>query len=301
MFGIIVENGGDYMIKDILWWSLLIMTLMYLVYMVYDIYMHRDQLEKETSFLKTGIFAFFTLFFDVLGIGAFAPHTTLYRFFKQVDDRIIPGTLNAGNAIPTVLQALIFIKLIKVDTLTLVLMIFSSVIGSYIGAKFVSRMNKKKIQLSMGFALLITAVFLLLSALGLMDLHANGYTLRGILLVIGVSVNFLLGALMTIGVGLYSPCMALVAMLGMSPTAAFPIMMGSCAFLMPVCGVTFIKENAYNRKAAMAATLFGTVGVILAAYFVKSLPLGVLRWIVVAVVVYTAISMIKEGMKKVTV
>lgn len=286
------------MIKDILWWSLLILALLYLLYMLFDIYKHRDVLEQETSFLKSGLFAFGTLFFDVLGIGAFAPHTTLYRFFKQVDDRIIPGTLNAGNAIPTMLQALIFIKLIQVDTLTLVLMIIASVLGSIIGAKIVAKLNKKKIQLSMGFALLITSFFLLLSALGLMDLHANGLSLRGTYLYIGVGVNFILGALMTVGVGLYSPCMALVAMLGMSTKAAFPIMMGSCAFLMPACGIEFIREDAYNRKAAIAATIFGTVGVILAAYFVKSLPIGVLRWIVVMVVVYTAISMIREGMKK---
>ena len=287
------------MVKDFLWWTLLIMAIMYLIYMGYDIYKHKNELEEETSFIKSGIFAFGTLFFDVLGIGAFAPHTTLYRFFKQVDDRVMPGTLNAGNAIPTVLQALIFIKLIEVDTVTLVSMIIASVLGSLIGAKVVARMNKKKIQLSMGFALLITSVFLTLSALGMMDLKATGYTLTGTLLYIGVGVNFLLGALMTVGVGLYSPCMALVAMLGMSTKAAFPIMMGSCAFLMPACGVTFIKEKAYNRKAAMAATLFGTVGVILAAYFVKSLPIDILRWIVVMVVVYTAVSMIREGLKKI--
>ncbi len=286
------------MIKDILWWSLLIFTLMYMGYYLYDIYKLKHELEKDTSFIKCGIFAFWTLFFDVLGIGAFAPHTTLYRFFKQVDDRIIPGTLNVGNAFPTVLQALIFIQLIQVDSLTLVSMIIASMIGSFIGAKFVARMNKKKIQLSMGSALLITAVFLLLSALGFMDLKADGYSLSGMLLIIGVSVNFFLGALMTIGVGLYSPCMALVAMLGMSPKAAFPIMMGSCAFLMPVCASTFIKEKAYNRKAALSATIFGSFGVLLAAYFVKTLPLNVLRWGVVIVVVYTAISMIKEGLKK---
>lgn len=286
------------MFREILWWSLFIFTICYLIYYGYDIYTHRDQLEKETSFFKCGIFAFWTLFFDVLGIGAFAPHTTLYRFFKQVDDRIIPGTLNVGNAFPTVLQALIFIRLIKVDILTLVLMIAASMVGSFFGAKHVAKLDRKKIQLVMGTSLLITAFFLLLSALGYMDLKANGYSLRGIYLVIGVSVNCLLGALMTVAVGLYSPCMALVAMLGMSTDAAFPIMMGSCAFLMPVCGAEFIKEKAYNRKAALSATIFGSLGVILAAYFVKSLPIDLLRWVVVCVVIYTSVSMIREGRKQ---
>ena len=39
---------------------------------------------------------------------------------------------------------------------------------------------------------------------------------------------------MTLGIGLYAPCMILVSLLGMDPRAAFPIMMGSCALLMPV-------------------------------------------------------------------
>lgn len=285
------------MVKEVVWWSLLISAIAYLSYMVFDVWKHRDELEKETSVVKSCVFGFICLFFDVLGIGAFAPHTTLYRFYNQVDDRVIPGTLNAGNAIPTVVQALIFIRLIEVDTLTLVLMIVSAVLGSLIGAKYVSRWDIRKIQLSMGVSLLITAFFMLLSALGYLSINGDANILRGAQLIIGVGINFILGALMTVGVGLYSPCMALVSMLGMSPTAAFPIMMGSCAFLMPACGFTFIKEKAYNRKAALSATLAGTAGVLIAAFFVKSLPLNVLRWGVVIVVVYTAISMLIAGLK----
>ena len=286
------------MIKDILWWGLLAYTVAYAFYMGYDIWKHKESWNKETSAMECSLFAFVTLFFDVLGIGAFAPHTTLYKTFKQVDDRVMPGTLNVGNAIPTVLQALIFIRLIIVDTLTLVSMITASVLGSIVGAKFVARWEKKKIQLSMGVALFITAAFMFASAMGWLQIDGDATILRGVSLAIGVGVNFILGALMTVGVGLYSPCMALVSMLGMSPTAAFPIMMGSCAFLMPSCGITFIKADAYNRKAALCATLAGSVGVLLAALVVKSLPIEVLRWAIVVVVIYTATTMLRAGFGK---
>lgn len=246
--------------------------------MVYDIWTHKETLDPNTSIVKCSLFAFVCLFFDVLDIGAFAPHTTLYRFFKQVDDHIIPGTLNAGNAIPTVLQALIFIRIIEVDTLTLVLMIIAAVLGSIIGARFVSHWDKQKIQLSMGFALFVTAGFMFVSAMGWLEMNGDATILRGMQLVIGVGVNFILGALMTVGVGLYSSCMALVSMLGMSPTDAFPIMMGSCAFLMLACGVTFIRADADNRKAAICATIAGSIGVLLVSFIVKSLSLQVLRW-----------------------
>ena len=289
------------MVKDILWCLLLVFTILYLVYFAYDIYKHRHELEKDTSFFKCSCFGFVCMFFDVLGIGAFAPHTTLYRTFKQVDDRIMPGTLNVGNAFPTVLQALIFLQIIIVDPLTLLLMITASVLGSIIGAKVVSHWDKRKIQFSMGIALFITAWFMFASAMGWIEMQGDATMLRGSALSIGVLVNFILGALMTVGVGLYSPCMALVAILGMSPTAAFPIMMGSCAFLMPSCGMTFIKENAYNRKAALSSTIFGSVGVLLAALFVKSLPLNVLRWGVVVVVLYTASTMLYASLKNTSV
>src|SRR6185503_8904867 len=75
--------------------------------------------------------------------------------------------------------------------------------------------------------------------------------LTGTKLAIGVTVNFILGALMTLGVGLYAPSMALISVLGMNPTAAFPIMMGSCAFLMPVAAIQFVRKNAYNLRAAV--------------------------------------------------
>ena len=286
------------MFKNILWWLLFIFAIYYLIYMLTDIWKHRHTFEHETSPLLCSCFAFVCLFFDVLGIGAFAPHTTLYRFFHQVDDRIIPGTLNVGNAIPTVLQGLIFIKLIVVDTTTLILMILAAVLGSVIGAKFVSHWDKRKIQLSMGVALLITAFFMLGSATGWLAINGTKTILVGFPLIIGVFINFILGALMTVGVGLYSPCMALVSMLGMSPRAAFPIMMGSCSFLMPACAMTFIKEDAYNRKAALCSTIAGSAGVLLAAFVVKSLPLQVLRWGVVIVVVYTGLSMLHSAHQK---
>ena len=48
---------------------------------------------------------------------------------------------------------------------------------------------------------------------------------------------------MTLGIGLYAPCLVLVSLLGMSPSTAFPIMMGSCAFLMPTAGIRFVKRG----------------------------------------------------------
>ena len=72
-------------------------------------------------------------------------------------------------------------------------------------------------------------------------------------------------------------------------------MMGSCAFLMPVGSLKFISEKAYSLRAALGLTIGGIPGVLLAAYIVKSLDLKTVRWLVIVVVVYTAVTMLTAG------
>src|SRR5262245_47808558 len=66
-------------------------------------------------------------FFDTLGIGSFATTTALFRLLRMVPDRLIPGTLNVGHALPSVAQALIFVAIVEVETRTLAMMIGASV------------------------------------------------------------------------------------------------------------------------------------------------------------------------------
>jgi uncharacterized membrane protein YfcA len=150
----------------------------------------------------------------------------------------------------------------------------------------------------MGFALLVTAAFMFARSMGWIQGGGTAIGLQGSKLVIAVAINFVLGALMTVGIGLYAPCMALVFALGMSPQVAFPIMMGSCAFLMPMASIRFIREGAYNRKAAVGMAIPALVAVLIAAFIVKSLPIDTLRWVVIVVILYTAAVMLRAGFGK---
>jgi uncharacterized membrane protein YfcA len=147
----------------------------------------------------------------------------------------------------------------------------------------------------MGCALLAAAALLLRQLLVGTPAGAGGTSLHGATLVAAVAGNFLLGALMTVGVGLYAPCMILVTLLGMKATAAFPIMMGSCAFLMPFAGLRFVRAAAYAPPAALGLTLGGIPAVLVAAFLVRSLPLDVVRWLVLGVAVYTALAMLRAA------
>jgi uncharacterized membrane protein YfcA len=258
------------------------------------------RLEKP-SFLATGAVGFTTNFFDTLGIGSFAPTTALLKQFKLSKDRTLPGTLNVSCTIPVVIEAFIFITVIKVDPLTLISLLAAATIGAVLGAGVVAKMNVRKIQLGMGIALLIVAFVMTAQQLDIFPAGGDAIGLTGAKLIFAIIANFILGALMTLGIGLYAPCMALVFALGLSPTIAFPIMMGSCAFLMPAASVKFVKEGAYDRKASMAITVFGVIAVLIAAYIVKSLPLDVLKWVVIVVIVYTSVMMFRSFAKPVEI
>ena len=237
-----------------------------------------------------------TNFFDALGIGSFATTTALFRFLRLVPDRVIPGTLNVGHALPTVAQAFIFTAVIPVDVVTLISMIAAAVLGAWFGAGIVAKWPKRKVQIGMGAALLAAAIFFLMKQLGLFPTGNDAIGVHGAALVLAIAGNLLLGALMTLGIGLYAPCMILVSLLGMNEKTAFPIMMGSCAFLMPVGSARFIREGSYHLRAALGLALGGIPAVFLAALIVKSLPLYWVRWLVIVVVVYTSVTLLRAAM-----
>ena len=238
---------------------------------------------------------FVTNFFDTLGIGCFAPTTAYYKLRSRMPDDEIPGTLNTGHALPAMTEALIFIAIVSVDMTTLVSMIAAAVLGAWLGVGIISGLSRRAIQLGMGGALMCAALLFLIKNLDWMPGSGDALALHGPTLIFAVGVNFLLGALMMLGVGLFAPCLILVSLLGMSPLAAFPIMMGSCALLMPVGGARFVRSGRYNLSAAMGLAIGGIPGVLVAAFIVRSLPIEWLRWLVLFVVVYAAVQMLRSA------
>jgi uncharacterized membrane protein YfcA len=240
---------------------------------------------------------FITDFFDTLGIGSFATTTSLYRARGTIDDRVLPGTLNVGHTIPTIAQAFIYTKSIAVEPRTLVSMIVAAVAGALLGAPIVARWPRRKVQLGMGCALLVLAGLLIYRQLWTQPTTGT-VGLQGGLFALGIIGNFVLGALMTIGVGLYAPCLVLVSMLGMNPSTGFPIMMGSCAFLMPFASIPFVRRGSYSPRAALGLTLAGLPAVIVAWQWFETLNINTVKWLVAVVVVYTAITLLRAAARE---
>jgi uncharacterized membrane protein YfcA len=238
------------------------------------------------------VVGFVTAFFDTLGIGSFATTTSMFKLRNLVPVKLMPGTLNVGHTLPTITQAFIYTKIVPVESRTLVLMILAAVLGSLAGVGVVVRWPRRKIQIGMGLALLGAATLFFMTQLNLFPAGGDTLGLSGPRLGIGLAGNFVLGVLMMLGIGLYSPCMILVSLLGMNPTAAFPIMMGSCAFLMPVASMRFVRTRTYHKQAAWGLAIGAVPAVLIAAYLVTSLPLYAVRWLVIVVVAYTSINML---------
>ena len=284
--------------------KLILLIALGLIVAVYIVYWAREvQRAAASGRVAPGFFelaiGFVTNFFDTLGIGSFAPTTSVYKFWRMVPDEKIPGTLNVGHTLPTVVQAFIFIALVQVGFVTLVVMIAAAVLGAYGGAGIVCRWPRRNIQIGMGLALLVAATLFTLTNLNVFaNIGSDALSLSGTKLAIGFVGNFALGALMTLGIGLYAPCMILVSLLGMNPTTAFPIMMGSCAFLMPIGSMRFIKEGRYSLRPALGLALGGIPAVLIAALIVKSLPVVWVRWLVVLVVLYASTMMLRSALTR---
>jgi uncharacterized membrane protein YfcA len=268
------------------------------------------------------IVAFVMCFFDTLGVGNFATTTAAFKFRNSVPDEIIPGTLNVGYVMQTVAQALIYISIIEVDVWTLVLMIAAAVAGAWLGAGIVSHWPRRTIQIGMGCCLLGASLVIALQIVGnyaaaaefivrhvpalqgavaqIQHLFSGGQAqaLVGARLGLGLVGNFLLGALMTLGIGLYAPCLMMVSLLGMNPATAFPIMMGSCAFLMPVGGIRFIKAGRYAPWTSVVMSIAGIPAVLIAAYIVRQLQVNQVRMLVFFVVIYTATMMLRSAISE---
>lgn len=249
----------------------------------------------------TAIIGFVANFLDTLGIGSFAPSSAAFKMTKSVDDVLVPGTLNVGDTVPVCVEAFLFFGFVEMDVLTLVLMLVASVLGSALMANIVSKFDRKKVRyaLFVGLFLLATSVLMKVMAWGPFGTVGTALELRGVKLVIAVVGNFIFGALMSIGVGLYAPCMAMVLALGMDAGCAFPAMMGSCAYLMAFGnGPKFIAEGRYDMFASWMQAIFGACGVFVAYLFVESLSLNTLTKVIVVIVYFTAFLYLHDAIKK---
>jgi uncharacterized membrane protein YfcA len=241
---------------------------------------------------------FITNFFDTLGVGSFATTMTIYKLRALVPDERIPATMLVGHTLPVVVQAFAFVSVVSVDSQQLLFLIIAMMAGGWLGAGTVARLPRRVIQVGMATALLLSALFMAMGMLNLYPAGGDALRLTPSGLVAAVVANFVLGALVTLGIGHYGPSLVLFSLLGMEPRAAFPIMMGSGAFMGLVAAMRLVSSGRYSARASLGLTLGGIPGVLAAVWLVQSLPLDMVRWGVIAVVLYTAATLIRSAVEE---
>jgi len=149
----------------------------------------------------------------------------------------------------------------------------------------------------MGVALLIAAFFFGMTALDVLPPSGAAMGLSGWRFVVAVVINGVFGALMCIGIGNYAPSMVLLGLLGMHPIAAYPIMFLSDGVLIPVASLGFLRSKRFSHGSAVGVAVGGVLGVLCAFPLVQMISkhLTLMRWLVVVVIVYAAVSMLRSA------
>ncbi|RCW16252.1 hypothetical protein CAC02_09550 [Streptococcus gallolyticus] len=279
--------------------TLLILVILVNAYFGYvlikDLLSHRKETMAEpASSLALSLSSTLIFFFSTIGISDFAISTGLYPKLRWTTVKKLPGTLNTQCTIPVAVMALAYIQNIEVGILTLAVCIICQVIGSYFGAKFAIKLPAEKLKGFIGFGMIIAALIIVGGLLGWLPHGGQATALSGGKLILAGLLLFVFGALNNIGIGSYALTMITVYLLGMSPAVSFPIMMGAATFSVPVGSVQFVKSGEYSRKITLFTSTFGVLGVLVAVYFVTSLNVDMLKWIVAGILLYSSYGMLQK-------
>lgn len=293
---------------------ILIVAILVLV----GIFAYNIRRKKINIFYRFGtgfLIGLITDFADVFGVGSFATTTGLFKAtnFSQ-DDRKLPATLNAVHVIPTIFQALLFMSIIKVDLSTLIPLAIANALGAYIGPRITKNWNVKVVRRALAIILIVAAALVLVRFFVLPDLLEDIYqrfnidnTATGLgtggLLVVAIIFNFILGVLMTIGFGNYTPQLIFFSLVGVNPTIAFPVMMFNASISMTAAVYQFIRDDRIEWKGLTPIAIGGSIGVIIAASIVRynegaGLPDIVLSTLIVIISIWTAYTLMAENRKE---
>ncbi len=242
-------------------------------------------------------------FLDTLGIGSFAPSIAWIRFRRLVPDRLIPLTMLGGYILPSIAQAVIFLVLlgVQIDPLLLLLCVAAMVVGGLVGVPIAARAPIRLVQGLVGLALLIAALFYSLSNLGLMPSGGSATNLPIRWAVVAIAVHFLLGVLLSFGVGNYAPTLAMLSLMGMDPRLAFPIMASAASFSGVAAAGRSIQLVKLDYRIVLGLALGAIPAVFVAAFIVKEMPTTMLRWLVVVVVSYAGGTLLLSATRRMPV
>lgn len=237
-------------------------------------------------------------FFDTLGIGSFAPTAAWLKFRGMVPDRLIPPTMLVGLTAPAMAESVIFLVLlgVLVDPVLLFGCAMATLLGGLVGAPLVARARVWIVQLTVAIGLVLAA-----GAYAMANLHLfpGGGTAAGLPLgqtIAAIIASFGFGLLANFGVGNYAPTLVMLSLMGLDPRLSFPIMAVGGSLMGAGASVRHIQIGQIDLRVVIGLAIGGIPAVLVAALIVKSMPLELLRWLVLVVVLYAAAVMLRAAL-----
>ncbi|TCD46698.1 sulfite exporter TauE/SafE family protein [Streptococcus sp. X16XC17] len=264
------------------------------------IFLHakKEKIQLRENFFTGFWIGYVTDLLDTLGIGTFATTTSLFKVTGLVkDDRQIPATMTTAHVIPVLVEALLFITIVEIDVMTLVAMAFSSFSGALVGARLTKNWNTKQVQRILGTLLVLAAIVMVYRMLANPG-EGNSETVRGlhgIWLLVGMVFDFIIGALMTMGLGNYAPELIFFSLMGINPSVALPVMMLDAAMILVASSREFIRSDRVHWPGVLGIMAGGVLGVLTAALFLTSLDVNHLKILVVFIVLFTGFMMLRSS------
>ncbi|HEM5088966.1 TPA: sulfite exporter TauE/SafE family protein [Streptococcus suis] len=275
----------------------IVALILWMLYTILSYAKKHDISLKEKFWTGFGI-GYVTDLLDTLGIGTFATTTTMFKLTKLVeDDRKIPATMTTAHIIPVLVEALLFITIVEVDMVTLIAMAAAAFTGAFVGAKVTQKWDTKKVQRILGILLIIAACFMVYRMIinpGA-DLTNEVKGLTGWKLAVGIAFDFMVGMLMSMGLGNYAPELIFFSLMGISPAVALPVMMLNAAMIMTAGAKQFIQSGRVNWQGVPGIIVGGVLGVLTAAFFLSNLDINNLKILVVFVAAYTGFTLLRSS------
>jgi hypothetical protein len=238
-------------------------------------------------------------FFDTLGIGSFATTAAWFKFRRLVPDRLIPPTMVVGLTPPAMAESIIFLILlgVRVDPLLLTGCALATMVGGIVGAPLVARARVWIVQLTVAIGLTLAAVAYVMTGLHLFPAGGSAAGLPPGLTFVAVAASVGFGILANFGVGNYAPMLVMLSLMGMDPRLCFPIMAAGGSLMGAGASVRHFAIGEVDLRIVLGLALGGIPAVLVAALLVKSMPIDLLRWLVLAVVVYASAIMFIAAFK----
>jgi uncharacterized membrane protein YfcA len=152
------------------------------------------------------------------------------------------------------------------------------------------------VQTVVGIALVVAAILYALTNLHLMPGGGTAASLPLPLMAVAIAANFVFGVLLNFGVGNYAPTLAMFSLMGMDPRLCFPIMAAGASLMGAGASVRHIQIGQIDLRVVLGLAIGGIPAVLIAAFIVKTMPVELLRWLVILVVLYAAAIMVRAAL-----